>query len=260
MKTKTDSATTLHISGPSILRIALGCVLAPALLVLNSCREDIPGTSQEKGDTVDLRALPAMGLKWTERSSINGRFQDGSPGGGRDTSLIQAEVIAASADTITIKSITETTQSWWGDAYENPDSDSAKTRLTIRTLDRCGKVLSSEGASADDGTQSPFPDRPIQLGESFSTEYEGSGTAVGKKLTIRYTLSEVITVNNRRMAVLNFEYSGDCYGSGTEWRDLHTGLIVKSSAKVTMENLQGLRMSVETDSKITDVNGQKWLD
>jgi hypothetical protein len=257
---KTDSPSSHYSFYHNVLRLALGCAFILTLFVLSCCRAKEIGSNQEKGESVDLRALPALGLKWTERRSGNGRFISGVTGGWRDTTITKAEVIASTTDTITAKSLAESTETWWGDAYQNPGSDSAKTRLTIRTLDRCGKVLSSEGASADDGTESPFPDRPIQLGESFTTECEGNGIGSGKRIMIRYTLIEVITVNNRRMAVLNIIYTGDMNGQGTEWRDLHTGLIVKSSLNATAINDQGFRMSLETDSRITEVNGEKWLD
>ncbi len=228
--------------------------IAICLLFPVGCKKggESGGTEYEKGDTVDLRALPPLGFKWTTRTTNTFNFTSGMPGGAKDYTTTRSEVTAVSEDTVTVKSTTETIARWWGSAYQHQDADVAKTRLTIITTDRCGRVLSSEGESRDSGSESPWPDRPLKIGESFTTKYEGSGTGAGNSATATYTLREVTTIKDRRVAVLRVTVSGDYRGSATEWRDLQTGITIESSSNITGSNPQGFGFEMESEGKITD--------
>ena len=135
-------------------------------------------------------------------------------------------------------------------------SPSPMVRLTIRTIDRCGRIISSEGESADEGTETPFPDRPLKLGESFSTAYEGSGASDGQRATTHYTLTEVVSMNGRQAAVLKMELSGDIKGTGTTWLDLETGLAIKSTLSGTSRDAFGGRLSYKGESRIAGLAGE----
>lgn len=227
--------------------------------LLSACGKRLIGSQQEKGDAVDLRSLPPLGFKWTEKGVGNFTFRDGS-GGGRETTTVNNEVTAVSDDAVTIKSNQQLTTSYWGNSFQNPDADRSKNRLIIRTVDRCGRVISSEGESADEPEVGSMPDRPIKVGETFTRESSGRGVTAGMDNECKYTLKEVITVKGRRMAVFDISMNGDFSGPATEMYDLQTGLVVRTKYDYTGKNPQGFRMDFEGEAKITDASGEKWLE
>lgn len=219
-------------------------------------------TSYEIGDSVDLRALPPLGFKWTTVETASFHFRQGQFAGGSWSYRIEAqnEVIGASGDTVTIKSNERTTSDFRGSAVPNPDADHAKARLSILTMDRTGRVLNSEGQNPDAFKEEPFPDRPLKLGESFETDSDGAGANAGLDVRTTYTLKEVVTIKGRRVAVLHFTTSGDLDGSGTLWRDLQSGLNLETRSELSGRNATGDPTEMEGHFKITDANGEDWLD
>lgn len=233
---------------------------AVCLLCLGACSKSPFGGEFEKGDRVDLRGLPPLGFKWTDRQTGTVNLADGS-GGWKDYVTGRYEVIAASVDTVTVKCTKETTTHYWGSVYQNPAAENAQTRLTITKIDRCRRVLSSEGQSRDERSESPWPDRPVRLGKSFTTKVEGSGRNAGATVPLTYTLREVIRLHGRRVAVLDVTFGGRMMGSsGSVWVDLQTGIQIKYSINLTGVNLYGLRVKGENIRSITSANGEDWLD
>jgi hypothetical protein len=241
-------------------------LLLPMLLLigsfhLSSCGKNwgVVGSRFERGDKVDLRAMPTAGFKWIERGTTRNTFM--ASGDGTSSSILaKSEVVASNGERFTVKTNESTEESLRGAVYTRQEADAAKTRLKIVTYDRCGKVLEQEGISRDDWTTEPFPDRPIKLGESFTVRTRGNGLSAGESATVTYTLQEVTTLGNRRMARLSAEMEGSMRGSGTEWRDLETGLIVKSTSEATMTNFQGLTISMRSNFWVEDENGRRWID
>jgi hypothetical protein len=128
-------------------------------------------------------------------------------------------------------------------------------------VDRCGKVLSHEGQSRDQGVEEPWPDRPLKLGETFSVKTRMTGIAEGKTYVTAYTLEKVETHNDRRIAVLSCEVdcSWACW-SGTLWKDLDTGLVAKSSIRGQLRWMDGTWTTMTGTSILKDSNGRRWVE
>lgn len=241
-------STPCPCSRSHILKLFAVAVCLP----LVACNKNDDPDPLAKGDTVDLRALPPLGFKWTGCATQATKFKSGPPGGCTGKRTTKNEVLAVTDDTVTVKSTAETTDRYWGSAYKNPDAENSKTRLTITTVDRCNRVLSSEGSSQDEFSESPWPNRPLKIGESFTTKYEGHGVNAYYNGVTTYTLSEVATLDKRRVAVLHFTFSGSLEGAGIRWIDLQTGRCIKSSHTVVSQNSEGHPMETSVEYEITD--------